>query len=72
MCLRDRDRPVKHFFRTGNIEGIRQTDTFGAPITPLKPLQAKPILPSQEEIALNPRARSAKLRIAIKQGTSED
>lgn len=66
------DRPVKHFFRTGNIEGIRQTDTFGAPITPLKPLQAKPILPSQEEIALNPRARSAKLRIAIKQGTSED
>ena len=60
------DRPVKHFFRTGNVEGHRETDAFGAPITPLKPLQSKPILPSEEEVARNPRARSAKLRIATK------
>ena len=60
------DRPVKHFFRAGNVEGLRQTDHFGAPIAPLKPLHSKPVLPSEEEIARNPRARSAKLRIATK------
>lgn len=60
------DRPVKNFFRSGNISGERQTDRFGVPITPIKPLQSKPILPTAAEEAQNPRSRSAKLRIAIK------
>lgn len=60
------DRPVKNFFRTGNVSGERITDTYGAPISPIEPLYSKPTIPSDEEIATNPRARSAKLRTAIK------
>lgn len=61
------DRPVKNFFRTGNISGERITDHFGVPLTPIKPLQSKPILPSTDEEARNPRSRSAKLRIGVKE-----
>lgn len=60
------DRPVKNFFRTGNIAGERVTDHFGVPISRITPLQSKPILPSKEEEARNPRSRSAKLRVGIK------
>lgn len=60
------DRPVKHFFRTGNISGERVTDHYGVPITHISPLHSKPILPSAEEEARNPRSRSAKLRIGVK------
>jgi 16S rRNA (cytosine1402-N4)-methyltransferase len=38
---------------------------------PLKPLVKKPMLPSEEEISENTRARSAKLRIALKEGEAE-
>lgn len=58
------DRPVKYFFRTGNIDGERRTDLYGRLLAPLHPLTTKPLLPSDEEIERNPRARSAKLRIA--------
>lgn len=61
------DRPVKNFFRTGNIAGERITDQFGVPLTHISPLQSKPILPSAEEEARNPRSRSAKLRIGVKE-----
>ncbi|MDO4770628.1 16S rRNA (cytosine(1402)-N(4))-methyltransferase RsmH [Porphyromonas sp.] len=60
------DRPVKNFIRTGNIDGMRHTDVFGAVISPMEPLGSKPILPSAEEIAANPRSRSAKLRIGVR------
>ena len=60
------DRMVKNFFRTGNIEGELIKDVFGRSDAPLKPLGSKPILPTEEEIALNTRARSAKLRTAEK------
>ena len=60
------DRMVKNFFRTGNIEGELIKDVFGRSDAPLKPLGSKPILPTEEEIALNTRARSAKLRAAEK------
>ena len=59
-------RMVKSFFRSGNIEDQQEKDFFGNLIRPLKPLNAKPILPSAEEIEINSRARSAKMRIAEK------
>lgn len=58
------DRLVKNFTRTGNAEGKEEKDFFGNPITPYIIINRKPIVPSEEEIAINSRARSAKLRIA--------
>ena len=58
------DRLVKNFTRTGNAEGKEEKDFFGNPITPYIIINRKPIIPSEEEIASNSRARSAKLRIA--------
>ena len=60
------DRLVKNFFRTGNVEGKIEKDIFGNRICPLLPINNKVITPSNEEIEQNPRARSAKLRIAEK------
>ncbi len=61
------DRPVKNFMRYGNFEGKPEKDFYGNLIAPLKPVNRKPIVPQEEEIANNNRARSAKLRIAEKQ-----
>ena len=58
------DRMVKNYIRTGNIEGEIRQDIYGRTDTPLKAVNRKPILPREEEIAANTRARSAKLRIA--------
>lgn len=60
------DRMVKNFFKTGNIQGITNKDFYGNLIRPLTPVNRKVITPSPEEIKLNPRSRSAKLRIAEK------
>ena len=60
------DRMVKNYFRSGNIEGNIEKDAFGRSLAPLKPLGSKPVLPSEEEISSNTRARSAKLRVAEK------
>lgn len=60
------DRMVKNFIRSGNIEGEVSKDVFGRSNAPLKALGSKPILPCEEEIASNTRARSAKLRVAEK------
>jgi 16S rRNA (cytosine1402-N4)-methyltransferase len=51
------DRRVKHFLRAG-----------GPPAAPLRPLTKRPIAPSDAEVARNPRARSAKLRVAERLG----
>ena len=58
------DRMVKNFIKTGNVEGKMEKDAFGRMETPLEAVNRKPILPSEEEISSNTRARSAKLRIA--------
>ena len=60
------DRMVKNFIRTGNVEGLEHKDTFGRSLAPFRPVSRKPILPPEEEIASNTRARSAKLRTAEK------
>lgn len=60
------DRLVKNFFKTGNFEGILNKDMYGNQLTPFKNITRKPIIPEDEEIKLNNRARSAKLRIAEK------
>ena len=60
------DRMVKNFIRTGSVSGEENKDLFGRRLSPLEPIERKPILPSEEEIASNTRARSAKLRIARK------
>ena len=58
------DRLVKNYMKTGNAEGREEKDFFGNPLTPYKIINRKPIVPDEQEIAANPRARSAKLRIA--------
>ena len=60
------DRMVKNFIRTGNVAGEVRKDVFGRAETPLRAVERKPVLPSENEIAANTRARSAKLRIAEK------
>ena len=61
------DRMVKNFIKTGNIDGKVEKDFFGNSKAPLKAVNRKPILPQESEIAANTRARSAKLRIAVKE-----
>lgn len=58
------DRMVKNFIRSGNIEGKAETDFFGRTQSPLRAVNNKVIVPSDEEVERNPRSRSAKLRIA--------
>ena len=58
------DRMVKNFMRCGNVSGIGNKDAFGRSDAPLKPVNRKPIVPEEEEISSNTRARSAKLRVA--------
>ena len=61
------DRMVKNFIKAGNIDGKVEKDFFGNSKAPLKAVNRKPILPEESEIAANTRARSAKLRTAVKE-----
>ena len=60
------DRLVKNFFRSGNIKGEQEQDFYGNIKSDIKAITRKPLLATEEEIARNPRARSAKLRIGEK------
>jgi len=60
------DRMVKNFLRAGNIEGEIKKDFYGNLISPWKTINNKVIVAQPEEVAQNPRSRSAKLRIAEK------
>lgn len=60
------DRLVKNIIKTGNFQGKAEKDFYGNLITPFSTINNKVITASDEEIANNPRSRSAKLRIAEK------
>ena len=60
------DRMVKNIMKTGNIEGKTEQDFFGNVQTPFRLVNNKVIVADEEEVARNPRSRSAKLRIAEK------
>lgn len=62
------DRMVKNFIKAGNIDGEIRRDLYGRTDVPFTAVNRKPVLPAEEEIAGNTRARSAKLRIAEKKG----
>jgi len=60
------DRLVKNFFRSGNFEGESEKDFYGNVSAPLRVVNRKVIVPTEQEIMNNSRARSARLRIAEK------
>lgn len=60
------DRLVKNFMRSGNMEGRLEKDFYGNVQAPLKVVNNKVIVATEEEVERNPRARSAKLRVAEK------
>ena len=60
------DRMVKNLMKTGNVEGKEDKDFFGKVNTPFRLVNRQVIVASDEELAANPRSRSAKLRIAEK------
>lgn len=59
------DRIVKNFLRSGNLEGTIEKDFYGNILTPFRLIE-KGRTANEQEIATNPRARSAKLRVAEK------
>ena len=60
------DRMVKNFIKSGDFSGKQEKDFFGNVESPLVAINRKVIVPNEDEIERNPRARSAKLRIAEK------
>lgn len=60
------DRVVKDFMKTGDFSGEVKKDFYGNILTPFRLVNKKPITPSETEVSVNTRARSAKLRIAEK------
>ena len=58
------DRLVKNFIKSGNVEGKVEKDFFGRVNAPLRAVNNKVIVAGDAEVERNPRARSAKLRIA--------
>ena len=60
------DRAVKNFMKTGNFDGIENKNFYGIVETPFRLITKKGIVPCEEEILKNNRARSARLRIAEK------
>ena len=60
------DRVVKNFLKTGNFEGEEKKDFYGNTETPFRIITRKGITPGEEELSINNRARSARLRVAEK------
>ena len=63
------DRLVKNFMKSGNFEGNVEKDFYGNPLVPFDLVTRKAVVPDEGEISANPRARSAKLRIASRRRT---
>ncbi len=60
------DRLVKNFIAKGKFKGEVEKDFFGNEIKPMESVTRKAIVATEEEVAANNRARSAKLRVAVK------
>ena len=60
------DRLVKNFMRSGNFAGKVEQDFYGRAQTPFEITTRKAVVPTPEEVARNPRSRSAKMRVATK------
>jgi 16S rRNA (cytosine1402-N4)-methyltransferase len=60
------DRMVKNYMQKGKVFGDVEKDFYGNKIKPFEVINKKPVEPSEEEIDINSRARSAKLRVAVK------
>ena len=60
------DRLVKNFFKRGSLTGEITKDFYGNVLKPFEEINRHPIIPTEEEVAENTRARSAKLRVAEK------
>ena len=65
------DRLVKNFLLRGSFSGKEEKDLYGNVIRPFDAVVRKPIMASEEEIAKNNRARSARLRVAERRVTNE-
>ncbi len=65
------DRRVKRFFRSGSFDGIVRRDLYGEKISPITEISGRPVNPSEAELDVNPRARSARLRFAERVATEE-
>ncbi len=61
------DRLVKNWMKTGHLQGKEEKDLFGNSLRPFKPTQSKAVQPSEKEQLENSRARSARLRTAVRQ-----
>ncbi len=59
------DRLVKHLIHRGSTAGVLRHDTYGRPLRPLTALSKRVVRPSEAEVLRNPRARSARLRVAL-------
>jgi 16S rRNA (cytosine1402-N4)-methyltransferase len=60
------DRLVKNFMKSGSFGGEVEKDFYGNVITPFRLVTRKAVVVDDEEVAANPRSRSARLRIAEK------
>lgn len=62
------DRLVKNFFRKGSLEEVEEVNPFINQVNAalLKPVNKKPVIATAAELKSNPRARSAKMRVAEK------
>ena len=61
------DRLVKNWMKTGSLEGTEQKDLYGNSMRPFRPMGSKALQAPEEEVRNNPRARSARLRTAVRQ-----
>lgn len=62
------DRMVKNYMKRGSVSGKIEKDFFGNVLKPFTEVVRHPIVASEEELERNSRARSAKLRIAERDG----